>query len=108
MDGALRYQALKRGDAQVIDAYSTDGLLKKFNLKVLEDDKEFFPPYYAIPLVREDILKDHPEVEEVLNKLSGKIDEETMINLNYQVDEEGKTPEEVAHNFLVEENLISK
>lgn len=108
MDGALRYQALKSGDAQVIDAYSTDGLLKKFNLKVLEDDKEFFPPYYAIPLVREDILKDHPEVEEVLNKLSGKIDEETMINLNYQVDEEGKTPEEVAHNFLVEENLISK
>ena len=108
MDGALRYQALKRGDAQVIDAYSTDGLLKKFNLKVLEDDKEFFPPYYAIPLVREDILKDHPEVEEVLNKLSGKTDEETMINLNYQVDEEGKTPEEVAHNFLVEENLISK
>ena len=108
MDGALRYQALKRGDAQVIDAYSTDGLLKKFNLKVLEDDKEFFPPYYAIPLVREDILEKHPEVEEVLNKLSGKIDEETMINLNYQVDEEGKTPEEVAHNFLVEENLISK
>lgn len=108
MDGALRYQALERGDAQVIDAYSTDGLLKKFNLKVLEDDKEFFPPYYAIPLVREDILKDHPEVEEILNKLSGKIDEETMINLNYQVDEEGKTPEEVAHNFLVEENLISE
>ena len=54
------------------------------------------------------IISDVFEVEEVLNKLSGKIDEETMINLNYQVDEEGKTPEEVAHNFLVEENLISK
>ncbi len=108
MDGALRYQALKRGDAQVIDAYSTDGLLKKFNLKVLEDDKEFFPPYYAVPLVRNDLLEKHPELEEILNKLSGKITEEKMIDLNYQVDEEGKTPEEVAHNFLVEENLISK
>ena len=108
MDGALRYQALKRGDAQVIDAFSTDGLLKKFNLKVLKDDKEFFPPYYAVSLVREDLIEEHPELEEILNKLSGKITEEKMINLNYQVDEEGKTPEEVAHNFLVEENLIDK
>ena len=108
MDGALRYQALKRGDAQVIDAFSTDGLLKKFNLKVLEDDKEFFPPYYAVPLVREDILEKHPEVEEILNKLSGKITEEKMIELNYKVDEEGQTPEKVAHDFLVEENLINK
>ena len=47
----------KKGDAQVIDAYSTDGLLKKFNLKVLKDDKEFFPPYYAVPLVREEVCK---------------------------------------------------
>ena len=108
MDGALRYQALKKGDAQVIDAYSTDGLLKKFNLKVLKDDKEFFPPYYAVPLVREEVVKEHPEVKEILNKLSGKIDEETMINLNYQVDEEGKTPEDVAHDFLVEQKLINK
>lgn len=108
MDGALRYQALKRGDAQVIDAFSTDGLLKKFNLKVLQDDKEFFPPYYAVPLVRNDLLEKHPELEAILNKLSGKITEEKMINLNYQVDEEGKTPEEVARNFLIEENLINK
>ena len=108
MDCALRYKALKAGNAQVIDAFSTDGLLKKFNLKVLEDDKEFFPPYYAIPLVRESILKEHPEVEKILNKLSSQIDEETMINLNYQVDEEGRTPEEVAHDFLIEKNLISK
>ena len=108
MDGALRYKALKAGNAQVIDAFSTDGLLKKFNLKVLEDDKEFFPPYYAIPLVRESILKEHPEVEKILNKLSSQIDEETMINLNYQVDEEGRTPEEVAHDFLIEKKLISK
>ena len=47
-------------------------------------------------------------LKEILNKLSGKIDEETMINLNYQVDEEGKTPEDVAHDFLVEQKLINK
>ena len=82
--------------------------MKKFNLKVLKDDKEFFPPYYAVPLVREEVVKEHPEVKEILNKLSGKIDEETMINLNYQVDEEGKTPEDVAHDFLVEQKLINK
>ena len=82
--------------------------MTKFNLKVLKDDKEFFPPYYAVPLVREEVVKEHPEVKEILNKLSGKIDEETMINLNYQVDEEGKTPEDVAHDFLVEQKLINK
>lgn len=53
IDGYLRYQALEKVDAQVIDAFSTDGLLKKFNLKVLKDNKNFFPPYYATPIVRE-------------------------------------------------------
>lgn len=106
MDGALRYQALQRGDAQVIDAFSTDGLLKKFNLKVLEDDESFFPPYYAVPLVREDLISKYPETEEVLNKLSGVINEDDMIELNYKVDEEGQTPEKVAHDYLVEKNLI--
>lgn len=108
MDGGLRYQALQRGDAQVIDAFSTDGLLKKFNLKVLEDDKSFFPPYYAIPLVREDLIEKYPETEEILNKLSGLISEEEMIELNYKVDEEGQSPEIVAHDYLVEKNLIDK
>lgn len=108
MDGGLRYQALQRGDAQVIDAFSTDGLLKKFNLKVLEDDESFFPPYYAIPIVREDLIEKHPDTEEVLNKLSGVINEEEMIELNYRVDEKGQTPEKVAHDYLVEKNLIKK
>ncbi len=106
MDGALRYQALQRGDAQVIDAFSTDGLLKKFNLKVLEDDESFFPPYYAVPLVRSDLISKYPKTEEVLNKLSVVINEDEMIELNYKVDEEGQTPEKVAHDYLVEKNLI--
>lgn len=108
MDGALRYQALTSGEAQVVDAFATDGLLKKFDLKVLEDDKEFFPPYYATPVVNNELIKEHPEVKEVLNKLSGQIDEETMIKLNYKVDELGQSPEKVAHDFLVEKKLIKE
>jgi osmoprotectant transport system permease protein len=108
IDGSLRYTAVEKDEAQVIDANSTEGLVQKFKFKILEDDKGFFPPYYAVPIVREDTLKKYPELKEVLNKLSGKIDDKTMADLNYQVDNEGKSPEEVAHNFLVEKNLIKK
>ncbi len=108
MDGSLRYQALTSKKAQVIDAFSTDGLLEKFKLRVLKDDKNYFPPYYAVPIVNKDILEKYPEVEEILNKLGGKINEETMIKLNYKVDELGQSPETVAHDFLVEQNLIKE
>lgn len=106
MDGAIRYSALEKNESQVIDAFATDGLIKKFGLKVLEDDKEFFVPYYAVPLVRGDILDKYPEIEKVFNMLSGKIDGPTMVELNYQVDELGKTPEAVAHEFLLNSNLV--
>ena len=106
MNGSLRYTALDNNESQVIDAFLTDGLIKKFNLKILEDDKNFFVPYYAAPLVREDTLKKYPELEKVMNMFSGKINEETMRELNYQVDELGKSPEEVAHSFLVKEGLV--
>ncbi|AXU45529.1 ABC transporter permease/substrate-binding protein [Clostridioides difficile] len=106
MNGSLRYTALDNNESQVIDAFLTDGLIKKFNLKILEDDKNFFVPYYAAPLVREDTLKKYPELEKVMNMLSGKVNEETMRELNYQVDELGKSPEEVAHSFLVKEGLV--
>ena len=107
MDGSLRYQALTSGQAQVIDAFSTDGLLEKFKLRVLKDDKNYFPPYYAVPIVNQDILEKYPEIEDVVNKLAGKIDEKTMTKLNYKVDELGESPETVAHDFLVEQKLIN-
>lgn len=106
MDGSIRYTSLKQNEAQVIDAFSTDGLIKKFDLKILEDDKKFFVPYYAVPLVNNETLEKYPELEDVFNILTGKIDEETMSELNYQVDELGKSPEEVAHKFLVDSKLI--
>ena len=106
MDGANRYVALENNQVQVIDAFSTDGLLKKFDLLKLVDDKAFFPPYYGVPLIRSDVLKQHPELEDLLNSVSDKLTNEEMQNLNYQVDVEGKSPVAVAHEFLVTHALI--
>lgn len=106
LDGSARYQALEKGDIQVIDAFSTDGLLKKFNLFVLEDDQKFFPPYYAVPLINPETLQEHPEIESVLSLLHPLLTNEVMIQLNYLVDVEKKDPRDVAHQFLVEKKLI--
>ncbi|MFS0638335.1 glycine betaine ABC transporter substrate-binding protein [Mesobacillus foraminis] len=106
VDGGLRYTALTSGETDVIDAFSTDGLLEEFKLKVLKDDKGFFPPYYAVPFVREETLKEYPELEGVINQLAGKLTEEKMRELNYKVDSLKESPEKVAKEFLVEEGLI--
>lgn len=106
VDGGLRYTAIENNECDVVDAFTTDGLLKVFNLKVLEDDKNFFPPYYAAPVIRQDTLEKHPELEDVLNSLYGRITEEKMIELNYRVDEKGEDPAKVARDFLVAEGLI--
>lgn len=106
VDGSLRYTAVDKNEAQVIDANSTEGLVKKYKLKILEDDRGFFPPYYAAPIVREDTLEKYPELRKVLNMLKDKIDEKTMMELNYQVDEKGRSPEDVAHDYLTQEGLI--
>ena len=95
-------------ESDVIDAYSTDGLIEKFNLVVLEDDKQFFLPYQAVPIVNNRIIKEYPEVEAQLTILSEHLNDETMRALNYQVDEEGKTPSKVAKDFLIAQGLIKK
>lgn len=108
MDGSLRYSALEKGNSDVIDSFSTEGLLKAFDLKVLEDDKNFFPPYNAIPVIRMDTLNKNPEIGEVMSLLSNKINEEVMIDLNYKVDKLSMSPEKVAREYLVSEGLISE
>lgn len=106
VDGALRYQALANKNSDVIDAFTTDGLLKMYDLFVLEDDKHFFPPYYGVPIVRNEIIKKHPEVKVQLERLGGLINEETMIEMNYLVDKEGMDPAKVADDFLRKNGLI--
>lgn len=106
IDGSPRYAALMNGESDVIDAYSTDGLIKKFNLKILKDDKQFFLPYNAIPVTNDRVKEDFPEVEKLLDKLGKYLNEETMIDLNYRVDELKQKPSDVARDFLIEKNLI--
>ena len=72
----------------------------------LTDDQEFFVPYYAVPLVREEVLAEYPELEEVLGMLCGVLTDEVMRQLNYQVDSLGLNPEDVARQFLQEQGLI--
>ena len=106
IDGSPRYTALMNDNSQVIDAFTTDGLLRKFGLVVLEDDKNFFPPYYAVPVIRNEVLDEYPELEELMNNLGGYLTNESVQELNYEVDELGKNPEIVANEFLKENNLI--
>lgn len=106
LDAAIRYQAVDADEVQVVDAFSTDALLAKLGLTTLEDDVNFFPPYYAINFTNQKILDKHPELKPVLSKMDGLIDEKTMAQLNSQVDIEGKDPKDVAHNFLVEKGLV--
>lgn len=106
MNTALKYQAIGNGDMDVTDAFATDGPIKQYNLKVLEDDKGFFPPYYAAPIIRNKTLEEHPELSGLLNQLSGLLDDEAMTELNYLVDVEGKSVEETARDFLTEQGLI--
>src|SRR5690606_2833399 len=106
MDSGIMYSAIKNGEVDAIDAFSTDGRIPAFNLQVLEDDKNFFPPYYATPVIRADTLKEHPEIEKALSMLAGKIDNEKMQELNARVDIDKEQYEDVAVDFLKEEGLI--
>ena len=106
VDGGLRYTAIDNHKSDVIDAFSTDGLLEAFQLKVLKDDKEFFPPYYAVPIIKEETLKDHPELKKAINTLSGKLSDEKMRELNYKVDSLKQSPAKVAKEFLEKEGLL--
>jgi osmoprotectant transport system substrate-binding protein len=106
MDPGLTYAAVRDGRVNVIDGFSTDGRIPAFSLKILKDDKQFFPPYYAAPIVREDVLKAHPEIADALNLLAGKLDDKQMALLNAKVDLEKKDAKDVAREWLKEQGLI--
>lgn len=106
LETGLKYQAMAQKTFDVTDAFTTDGQLLTYKLQVLEDDKGFFPPYFAAPVVRMDTLKKFPRLEETLNLLVGKISDEKMQQLNYLVEEKGESVEKVARDFLTEIGLI--
>ncbi|MFS2189639.1 ABC transporter permease/substrate-binding protein [Mucilaginibacter sp. Mucisp84] len=102
---AIMYKAAFEKHLDVISGYSTDGRLKAYDLVVLDDDKHIFPPYYAAPIVRDDVLKKFPDLEQTLNLLSGKINDSVMTVLNYRTDYLHQSPERVAKDFLVANKL---
>lgn len=100
MDLGLIYAALQDEQVTMISANSTDGMLSKLDVKVLEDDKHVFPPYQAAVVARKDALAKYPGLREALLELSGTLDEKTMQQMNYQVDGEHRSVEDVAAEFL--------
>jgi len=106
MEPKLRYNAIKSGDIDLVDAYSTDSELRQYNLYVLEDDQHLFPPYQGAPLLRKETVQQYPEISTALNKLAGKITDDQMREMNYQVNVNGKSAKEVAKQFLQKEGLI--
>ena len=102
----LRYVAVQNGDINLIDAYSTDSELAKYNLVVLEDDKKLFPPYQGAPLLRKDTLKKYPQLETILGKLQDKITDAEMREMNYEVGVDGKRAEDIAREYLKKNGLI--
>ena len=106
VDLGLKYTAVENGSFDVTVVYATDGLNRKANLKILEDDRSFFPDYNGAFLVREDVLEQYPELEGILNQLAGRIPTEQMAELTYQVDVVGRTVDDVAREFLVSQGLL--
>lgn len=106
MQSGLMYSAVDQGDVDVIAGYSTDGRIPALGLVILEDDKGFFPPYYAAPVVQQDLLEQDPELVDVLNQLAGMIDNTMMAEMNLAVDEGGEAPADVARQFLIDHELL--
>jgi osmoprotectant transport system permease protein len=106
IEHALAYEAVSTGSIDVMDAYSTDGKLRRYELTVLVDDRNFFPPYHAAPVVRGEALRAHPELGPLLNRLAFRLSDERMMTLNHQVEVLGRGFDEVARDFLVSEGLV--
>lgn len=100
MDLALTYKAIADRQVDFIAGNSTDGLIDALGLVVLEDDKKYFPPYDAAPLIRQATIEKHPEVREALRALGGKISAEEMRRMNYAVDGDHRDLKEVVREFL--------
>lgn len=108
IDIGLKYEALKKGDIDVTNGYTTDAQISREDVKVLKDDKNYQTNYYCSTVVRKDALEKYPKLEETLELMDGILTDEKMAELNYQVEEEGKDEAEVAKEFLLAEGLLKK
>ena len=102
----LRYQALANKQIEVVNGYSTDGMISALKLKRLKDDKRLWPPYYLAPVVRKDALDANPKIAEVVNQVSALLNETNMAEMNYKVDGDKEEPKDVARAFLKAKGIV--
>jgi len=103
---SLVYSAIEQGQVDIIAGAATEGHIERLGLVKLVDDLGYFPPYYAAPVVRQDLLAEAPDIRDVLNQLAGRIDDQTMGSLNLESDQDGRNPGDIARDFLAREGLI--
>lgn len=106
MEPSIRYKAIANGKVNIVDGYTTDPEIKEYNLVILKDDKNHFPPYQGAPLMTEKFALKYPEVKKTLSKLSGKISTSDMQKMNYLVTVKHEKASKVAHDYLVSQKLI--
>jgi osmoprotectant transport system substrate-binding protein len=102
----LRYQAIANKQIDVVNGYSTDGMISALKLKRLKDDRGLWPPYYVVPVVRTEALAANPKLADVLNRVSATLDESVMAEMNYKVDGDKMEPRDVAHDFLKAKGIV--
>lgn len=105
MDLGLLYRTLQNRQVDIVSGNSTDGAITALGFRVLTDDRHYFPPYQAVPLVREDMLRAHPAALKALQRLTGKITEAQMQAMNHAVEGEHKDPAEVVKSFRLKSGL---
>lgn len=106
MDLGLLARALKDHQIDLAAGNATDGLIPAMDFFVLEDDRHYFPPYEAVPVIREQTIQQHPEVAQALAELAGKISDQDMQRLNYSVDGQHRDAKDVVHEFLAQKHLV--
>jgi len=106
MDLGLLYRALINKQVDLVAGNATDGLLDVFDVAVLKDDKDYFPPYQAVPIVRKQTLDEHPEAVKAIECLAGEVSEKEMRRLNYEVDSSHRDAGQVVHDFLSTKHLL--
>lgn len=106
MDAGAVYLALQGGQALAGEVYNTDGRIQAFNLRVLEDDRHFFPAYSVAPMVRTAYVRQHPDLVVLMKAMTDLLDEHAMREINAQVDVHGQAVSRVAHDFLIQHHLL--
>ena len=106
MDLGLLYRALQNHSVDIVAGSNTDGLISALGLVVLEDDRHYFPPYDAVPIVRPELLTNFPAAKQAFDRLAGRISAEAMRAMNYAVDGQHQDSAAVVHEFLQQQALV--